>query len=226
MFQILDWGRFGAAVKYINYGDFTKSSIDGTELGNFGASDLAFILGYGNQLGDNFYYGTNVKFIYSGIAEYSSTAFAFDIGLHYAIPDENWNFGFSVLNLGSQISSYVDTKEELPIDMRIGFSKQLERLPFMFFWSFNKLSDRYDNFLDRFTNITAGGEFRLGKSFRLRLGYDNEKRKELKLGSTTAGLAGFNLGLGFNVASYTVDYSFSSLGLIGSMHRFGLSTSF
>jgi hypothetical protein len=217
-------GRFSAAVQYVNYGDFVKSDIYGKNLGEFGANDLALMIGYGNELDNNFFYGANVKFIYSGIEDYSSTALAFDIGLHYAIPEENWHFGFSILNLGSQLSSYSTLNEDLPIDMRLGFTKQLEKVPLKFFWSFNKLSDKFDSFFERFKNITAGAELRLGKSFKLRFGYDNEKRRELKVGSTP-GLAGFSLGVGFNVSSYVVDYSFSSLGSIGSLHRFGISTS-
>jgi hypothetical protein len=216
-------GRFSAAVKYINYGEFTKADASGTKYGNFGAGDVAFILGYGNSLDENFYYGANVKFIYSGIENYSSTALGVDLGLHYEIPDSKWNFGFSILNLGGQLTSYIDTREELPLDMRFGFSKQLENLPFVFFWSFNKLNEKHANFFDRFKQITFGGEFKLGPSFRLRFGYDVEKRKELRIGST-AGLAGFSLGIGFNVSSYVVDYAFSSLGYIGSIHRFGIST--
>ena len=217
-------GRFATAIQYINYGTFTEANSDGIKTGTFGASDMAFIIGYGNQLGENFYYGSNVKFIYSGIAGYSSTAYAFDVGLHYALPEENWNFGFSILNIGSQISSYAGKREELPLNIRLGFTKQLEKLPFKFFWSFNRLNERYNTFLKRFQQITAGGEFRFGKSFKLRFGYDNEQRKELKIGGT-AGLAGFSLGVGFNVSRYVVDYTFSSLGSVGSLHRFGISTS-
>lgn len=216
-------GRFSAAVKYINYGDFTKADANGMTYGNFGAGDVAFMIGYGNRLDQNFYYGANAKFIYSGIEDYSSTALALDIGLHYEIPESRWNFGFSILNLGGQLSSYFESKEELPIDMRLGFSKQLENLPFRFYWSFNKLNEKQESFFDRFKQITIGGEFKLGPSFRLRFGYDNEKRKELKIGSTP-GLAGFSLGVGFNVSTYVVDYAFSSMGYVGSIHRFGIST--
>ncbi len=218
-------GRFAAGVQYINYGTFTRADKNGLKLGNFGAGDFALTLGYGNQLDNNFYYGTNVKFIYSSIENYSSTAVAFDLGLHYAVPESKWNFGFSVLNLGTQLKSYFNTKEDLPLDMRLGFSKELEKLPFRIFWSFNRLSDRYENFLDRFKQITFGGEFRMGQSLRLRFGYDNEKRKDMKIGSTTSGLAGFSVGLGFFVSKYNVDYSFSSLGSVGALHRIGISTS-
>jgi len=184
---------------------------------------MALLIGYGNQLDQNFYYGANLKFIYSSIAGEASTGLAVDLGLHYAIPELRWNFGFSVLNLGTQLSSYFSTKEDLPLDIRLGFSKELERVPFRFFWSFNKLNENKDNFFNRFNQITFGGEFRLGQSLRLRLGFDNEKRKELKIG-TSAGLAGFSVGLGFIVNKYNVDYSFSSMGSIGSLHRIGIST--
>ncbi|MHB8905122.1 MAG: type IX secretion system protein PorQ [Melioribacteraceae bacterium] len=218
-------GRFAAGIQYINYGSFTRADENGMKLGNFGAGDIALLVGYGNQLDKNFYYGANVKIIYSSIENYSSSAAAIDLGLHYAIPELRWNFGFSVLNLGSQLSHYFNTKEDLPLDIRLGFSKSLEKLPFTFFWSFNRLNERQDNFFERFKQITLGGELRVGQNLKLRIGYDNEKRKEMKLGSTSAGLSGFSVGLGFVVNKYNVDYSFSSLGSIGSLHRFGISTS-
>lgn len=217
-------GKFGAAIQYISYGSFIKADAQGNNLGEFSAGDMAVTIGYGNQLDENFYYGANVKLIYSKISDVSSAAAAIDLGLHYAIPESRWNFGFSVLNLGAQLSSYFETKEDLPLDIRFGFAKQLENLPLKFYWSFNKLNQKQNKFLDRFTQITFGGEFRLGQSLRLRFGYDNEKRKELKVG-LSAGLAGFNLGVGFIVKGYNVDYAFSSLGFIGAMHRFGISTS-
>ena len=217
-------GKLAAAIQYISYGTFTKADAQGNNLGEFSVGETALILGYGNQLDENFYYGANVKLIYSKISDVSSTAAAIDLGLHYAIPSSKWNFGFSILNLGAQVSSYFDTKEDLPLDIRFGFSKQLENLPLKFFWSFNKINEDQEKFLNHFAQITFGGEFRLGQSLRLRFGYDNEKRKEMKVGSSAA-LAGFNLGVGFIVKGYNVDYAFSSMGSIGSLHRFGISTS-
>ncbi len=218
-------GRFGAAIQYINYGSFTEADASGNELGEFGAGEFAFIIGYGNELDENFYYGANVKFIYSGIADYSSTGVALDLGLHYAIPDADWNFGLSILNFGTQLSSYFDKKEDLPLDVRVGLTKRLAHTPFKFYFSLNRLNENYDNFGDRFKKLTAGVEIIFNSPLRIRLGYDNEKRKEYKVGSTS-GLAGFNIGLGFNVSDYTIDYSFSSMGSIGAMHRFGISTVF
>lgn len=57
-------GRFGAAIQYINYGTFDGRTIDGIETGEFGAGEFAAIVGYSNLLGENFYYGANIKFIF------------------------------------------------------------------------------------------------------------------------------------------------------------------
>jgi hypothetical protein len=216
-------GRFAAGIQYINYGTFIEANDVGTKTGEFGAGEFAAIVGYSNELDRNFYYGVNIKFIYSGIADRSSTGLAVDLGLHYSIPDERWNFGFSILNLGSQMTQYYNTAEDLPLDVRFGFSKTLAHLPFTFYASINKLNEDYDSFGKRFTQFTFGGEFKMSKVIRLRLGYDNEKRKEYKIGGT-AGIGGFNLGLGILVSKYNFDYAFSSMGQIGALHRIGIST--
>jgi len=224
-YYVEEIGRFGAGIQYINYGDFTEADEFGNRYGEFGAFDMAVSLGYANELDENFNYGASLKLIYSSIAENSSSAAAIDLGLNYLIPDSKWSFGFAVLNLGTQLSSYIDSKESLPLDIRAGFAKELQHMPFKFYFSFNRLNDDYDNFIDRFKQFTVGGEFRLSKVIKLRFGYDNEKRSDLKIG-TTAGLAGFNAGVGFKVSDYFVDYAFSSLGSIGAFHRFGVQTTF
>jgi hypothetical protein len=216
-------GRFGAAVQYINYGSFTKADEFGNKTGNFGAADIAFSLAYSNIIDENFYYGATVKFIYSGIDERSSTAAAMDLGLQYRFPSSQWTIGFSVLNAGAQITNYVSTSEDLPLDIRLGISKRLLHLPFTFYLSLNRLNANEGAFSDRIKYFSFGGEFRMSKVLRIRFGYDNEKRKELKIG-TTAGLAGFSLGIGAIISKYRLDYAVSSLGSIGSFHRFGLST--
>ena len=218
-------GRFGAAVKYINYGTFTGANADGVKTKDFGAGEVAFIVGYSNALDQNFYYGVNVKYIYSGIENYSSSAIAGDIGLHYAVPSALFDVGFAVLNMGSQLTSFIDTRESLPLDVVFGISKKLENLPVRLSLDFHKLNEQRDDFAQRLKAFTVGAEFNLSKVLRLRFGYDNEKRSELKVG-TTAGIAGFNAGFGFAVSGYTFDYGFSSMGTIGALHRVSIGTTF
>ncbi len=216
-------GKFGGAIKYINYGTFTQADEFGNKTGEFGAGEVAFYVGYANLLDNNFAYGVNVKFIYSKIADRSSTAAAFDVGLHYSIPSNLTDIGFSILNAGAQISSYYSTSENLPLDIVLGVSKKMEHIPVRLSLDFHDLNEQQDSFFQRFKSFSLGAEFYLSQVMRLRFGYDNQMRSDLTIGQS-AGLAGFNLGLGANVSNYRFDYGFSSLGMIGAIHRISIST--
>jgi hypothetical protein len=218
-------GRFGTAVKYINYGTFDQADEFGNRTGEFGAGELAFLVGYANEFSPNFYYGANAKFIYSSIADKSSSAVGADLGINYEFPAQQLNLAAAVLNLGTQISSYINTKEDLPLDVVIGVSKRLERVPVRLSLDFHQLNKKRDDALQHLKGFSVGAEFYLSEVFTLRFGYDNERRSDLKVGSS-AGIAGFNGGLGVKVAEYQFSYGYSSLGLVGAMHRVGVSTSF
>jgi long-subunit fatty acid transport protein len=216
-------GRFGSAIKYINYGTFDEADEFGNRTGEFSAGELAFILGYTNEFSENFYYGANAKVIYSSIADKSSSAVGLDLGINYEIPKQKLNLAAAVLNLGTQLSSYIDTKEDLPLDVTMGISKRLENLPVRLSLDFHQLNKDRDELYQHLKGFSLGAEFYLSEVFTLRFGYDNEKRSDLKVGSSS-GIAGFNGGLGIKVSEYSFNYGYSSLGSIGAMHRIGLST--
>ncbi|MFA6235278.1 MAG: type IX secretion system protein PorQ, partial [Bacteroidota bacterium] len=220
-----DLGWFSAGIVYLDYGSMEETDKFSNRTGKeFGASDLALSLGYGNMLG-NLHYGAAVKIIHSAIEEYSSTALALDAGVSYAIPDQQMVLAASVQNAGTQLSTFGTDDESLPLDVRIGVGKKLEHLPLNIMVNFHKLNESSEDLFDRFSNYSIGGEFDLSESLKARIGYYNEMRRELKIG-TSAKLAGFSGGFGLKVATYFVDYAYTSFGEIGSMHRFSLSTSF
>jgi hypothetical protein len=217
-------GRFGAGVQYINYGSFDEADVNGNITGEFNAGELAFLLSYTNKFMDNFYYGANAKFIYSSIADQSSSAIGLDLGVNYEIPNIMLNLGASILNMGTQLSSYTDLKEDLPLDVLIGVSKRLEKLPVRLSLDFHNLNQERDEFYQHFKGFSIGAEFYLSEVFTLRFGYDNERREDFKLGSS-AGIAGFNGGLGVSISEYKFSYAYSSLGTVGALQSLTLSTS-
>jgi hypothetical protein len=194
-------------------------------LGTFGARDLAFVVGMGRSIDELTTVGMNVKVIYSSIANMNSFALALDAGVLYQIPSENITIGASVLTLGTQINSYLQTKESLPLDVKIGITKRPEHLPVLLNLNFHKLNETQEDFLQRFSSFSFGAEFLMSESVRLRVGYNNEQRKELKLG-TSASLAGISLGGGILFGDYVLDYAFNSYGKIGGLHRISLGMSF
>ena len=217
-----DYGYFGIGIRYINYGTFDKYDEDLNEQGTFGANDIAISLGYANKYKERFNFGANLKYIYSKYDEYGSSALAVDAGALVQIPEEMMSVGISILNAGTQISSYIDTREKLPLDIRFGITKRLEHLPLTFNIGLCRLGDDYDKFGTRFKNVIIGGEFNINEYVDLRLGYNNQQRQDLKTGSSI-GLAGFSAGLGIKYEEkYFLDYSFNSLGKIGSTHRINI----
>lgn len=218
-------GYIGASVLYTDYGSFDRTDASSNVLGEFSAGDLSFAVAYSNLLRENFHYGITVKYIHSAIDQYSSSAFAADAGLLYNIPDSRVTLGASVLNLGTQLSAFESTSEDLPLDIVIGGSVVPRGIPLLLHLSFHKLNAETDNFGDRFRSFRVGGEFTLSSPLRLRFGYDNEKRTDLKIGNS-AGLAGFSGGVGILISDYRIDYALSSWGNIGELHRFSVAASF
>ncbi len=214
-------GSIGAGVIYMNYGSFSRTDELLNVLGTFNAAELAFVAGIAAHYDDDILIGINAKYIYSSIAEYNSTALAVDLGFLYDIPSQNLTIGGSALNIGKQLKTYAGVNEPLPFDIKLGITKRPEHLPVYLNIDFHRLNESGDNFLDRFSNFTIGAEFLMSKSLRLRVGYYNKQRKELKTG-TSAGLGGFSFGIGLVLKDYQIDYAYNSYGDFGGIQRFSL----
>ncbi|MBI4427997.1 MAG: type IX secretion system protein PorQ [Ignavibacteriales bacterium] len=218
-------GSVGVGITFISYGTFTETDGFLNNLGNFGATEFAIVGGVATPLDEESSVGANIKIISSSIASYSSSAVAIDLGYLYFIPAENITIGASILNLGRQLKTYAGVRESLPFDVKIGITKRPEHLPVFLNLNFHKLNESQETLLQRLSSFSFGAEFLMSESVRFRVGYNNEQRKDLKLG-TSSGLAGFSLGGGILSGDYRFDYAFNSYGKIGALHRFSLGTTF
>lgn len=218
--QLVDGvGMMHAGVQYYSYGSFDGYDDLGQKGETFGASDLAFSVSMARELDDNLYYGVTAKLIHSSIENYSSTGVAGDIGILYVLPGNNpVTFGASATNIGTQLSTYNGLSEKLPFDVTIGATVRPQHLPFLLSFNLHKLTDKQNTFGDHFKQFSFGGELQLGKAVQFRLGYSNERRRELKIESS-AGMAGFSFGGGIALEKVRFDYAYSSLGKIGSINR-------
>jgi hypothetical protein len=211
-------GNFGVSVLYRDYGQFTKTDVSGQELGSFGANSIALSASYARTVIENMYAGASVKYIRGAIDSYSADAVAADIGLMYSIPTQDLVFAIGVFNAGAQLSAFIAEKNPLPLQFRAGFSKKLAHLPLMFVGNVYKYNDTPWYF-------ALGGEFSLSSQFFLRFGYDSFGR-DLGVDSSKDTLAGAAVGMGFLWNNFSFDYSFSSLGVLGSLNRFTISGRF
>ena len=214
-------GKMSVSALFTNYGSFDYVNKNGVFNGTFSANDLALGATYSNILDTNLYYGVGLKFIYSNIEKYHSTAVALDAGLLYKFADERTNIAVSLLNVGTQLTTFDGIIESIPNDLRIGFNHKLKGMPLLFNLSFVNLAESTNKFFDRFKNIAIGGEFNIGKFIDLRVGYSNYIRNALN-NELDKGLSGFSAGLGVKTDYIFIDYGASVYSASLYLHRFTL----
>jgi len=216
--------RFAISAMYTTYGSFDRTDEFGTILGTFSANNVALIGSYSNELDSTLSYGCNAKLLYATLDDLSSSAIALDAGLLYRIPATRTNVGFSILNIGTQLSTFTDITDELPVDIRLGINHRLRGLPLLLNFSLHHLADDADAFFDRIGNFSIGGEFILSKVLDMRLGYDNYVRDATSIQGQRR-FSGFSAGVGVRTEYVNIDYGVSALGTAGSIHRLTLHAS-
>jgi hypothetical protein len=214
-------GELGFTIGYLNYGSFSRTSVTGDRTGSFAANDLAVSVSLANEFDSLISYGVTAKVLHSTIPDMSSSALAFDAGILYRMPARRLNIGLSILNVGTQLSTYDGVRDRLPLDMRLGVSHRLRGLPLLINFSLNHLTDETDNVLDRLQNFSVGGELYLGKVLQARLSYDNRLRNTSGV-NIASQLSGLSAGVGLRLTSFSFDYAYSALGAAAVMHRLSL----
>lgn len=224
-------GSFGLGVRYLNYGDIERADADGARTGDtFRAGDLALTLGGARALSDRLRYGVNAHFVTSGIDTYRSSAVALDAGLLFALPSQQLIASASIHHVGVTLNSFGETRDELPVDVRVSVSKRLRYVPLMLSITGYNLHDVGNVPVENASavsqvlyHIAVGGEFELGSALRLRAGYNHRRHDELR---TKARLdtAGLSLGGGLQIRDFQFDYAFNSWLQDGNLHQFTVRT--
>jgi hypothetical protein len=212
-------GSYGIAVNYTDYGEFTRTDEVGEPKGSFSANTVVAYLTYSQVRAERWLFGANVKLIRSQLAQYSADAYAVDLGVIYqSTIMDNLTFAGGIFNLGKARTAFIQTKETLPLNFQFGVSKRLAHLPLLY-------SLTLIHYVDEDLQFRAGGEFTLSKGMYLRLGYDTIGRDQ-RVGTDRDRFAGVSFGLGFAFRDYTLDYSLSSFGEVGSLNRLSFAVTF
>lgn len=211
-------GNIGASILYRDYGSFKRTDSDGLEQGTFGSAYFALSGSYGLELKRNLRVGGSLKYAQGMIDNYSSSAVAVDAGIMYAFPAQQLIVAAGLFNAGTTLSAFVEQKDPLPMQMRAGLSKKLAHLPLLLGLNIYKYNDEPWYF-------AIGGEFTITPNIFLRWGYDTFGR-DLDVDSSKDTLAGAAVGVGFLWKNISFDYSYSSLGALGSLNRFTISGQF
>jgi len=236
-------GSFAATMQYLNYGKFTYADETGVldeNAGEFTGNELAFVLGWGRRLDSLFSIGANLKAITSSLETYNSFGMAVDVaGTYHA--RSGFTASLIARNIGRQLTTYTPgSVEPLPFEIQVGLSKKLKHLPFRYSILFTNLQkwdltyvDPAENTVDPFTgevktkskageftdkamrHVVFGGEFVPTKNFSIRIGYNYQRRQEMKVESKRS-TVGFSWGFGFKVSKFNFSYARSAYHLAGS----------
>lgn len=239
-------------MQYLNYGEFIRADVIGNNLGTFTADEMSLNVSYARSIYDsNLFVGATVKTIYSNLDNYISFGSALDLGAVYSRPHKNFSVALVIKNVGYQWKPYTKgNREKLPFEMQIGFSKQPKHVPFrisVVYENIERWDLTYTNtndpnikvdpntgaaiddrgklkvFSDQLMrHIVFGGEFIVTKNFFVRIGYNYQRRKELRI-VERAGMTGFSFGFGFRVYKFHISYGRASYNLAGASNNFSVS---
>ena len=238
------FGNIHGSIKYLNYGSIIRADENGVESGTFNASDIAISIGYARNLPwTNFYIGSNVKIIHSSIANFSSTGIAIDLALLYNNPYKDFVLTLVARNIGTQLSSFNEDREQLPFELAIGGSYKLEHVPLKWYFTMdnlqqwnvavanpsNKTTDLEGNitkenigFLDNmFRHFVVGAELFPERSINLRVGYNFRRASELKLQNVRT-FGGISFGFGVKINKIKINYAYSKVHTASNISTFSL----
>jgi hypothetical protein len=246
-------GNFALGLHYINYGKFIAADKVGNITGEFRAAEYAFNMFYSRAIDSSFSIGVNLKPVYSVLETYRSFGLVADIGLNYTGRDKLFSGGLVLRNVGVQIKPYHEGhREPVPFEILIGLSQKLRHAPFRFSLVAHNLQkpdmtyedpanrqEEYDpitgepipeNKLARFgdnlmRHLIFGVEFIPFENFYLRLGYNYQRRQELKISSRTA-MVGFSYGFGIKISKFHLSYGRATYHLAGASNHFSVATDF
>ena len=227
-------GTVSGHIRYVNYGEFRRTDINGNDLGSFRPFESIIGMGYGRQLNPRISVGANLNVIFSQLEGYNSFGVSTDLAGTYTNANGDLLITALFKNAGVQLDSYVDEdRRPLPAELQMAVSYKLPHAPFRFTllahhlnkWDITYFDPELKPTLDPLTgdtipvpvagfgeklarHFTGQVEVLASKNIHLRAGFDYHRRQEMKLESRP-GIAGFSFGLGLYFKRFSVDYGFS-----------------
>ena len=236
---------FHVGVNYVNYGNFEGYDEFGQATTSFTGSEMALSLGYSyNVPFTNFHIGGNAKFISSTLESYSSFGAAADIGMLYIDDDNDINYALSVRNIGTQITTYAGTRENLPLEVLLGISQELDNVPIRWHLTLENMQqwkvafsnpnravgnldggstqEKVGFFNNALRHMIFGVELFPRKSINLRIGYNFRRGEELRV-VEQRNFSGISAGFGLKMGRLKFNYSYSRYTLAANTSLFGLT---
>jgi hypothetical protein len=185
------------SIAYMDYGQFTNIENNST----YHPFDLMLTASAAKTV-EGIASGLNVKYFYSTIENYSSSGMAIDLSILHEFLDGKINVGAGIYNFGFQLSSYIETKEDLPTSVKFGIGNKLSKLPV-------EIGIEIDYFFSDYYNYGIGLEFQPKEHLLIRAGYDfSFADKEIGTNEKIEKFAGTSLGISIPFNAYHFDFTY------------------
>lgn len=239
---------FQAGINYINYGKFDGYDENGLPTSSFTGSEIALSLGYAYNIPyTDIHLGANAKLIESTLESYNSFGAAVDLGMIYIDKKNDVNWALTLMNIGTQFTTYDGTRENLPFEIIAGVSQELEHVPIRWHFTLENLQqwnlafsnpvrsetsidgtiteENVSFFNNALRHMILGIELFPKKAFNLRFGYNFRRASELQI-QDQRNFSGLSLGFGLKLNKLKFNYSYSKYTLAGNTSLFGLIINF
>ena len=239
---------FFGGINYVNYGKFDGYDENGLQTSSFTGSEIALTFGYAYNIpASDFYIGGNFKLINSSLESYNSFGAAVDIGAMFIDTRNDVNWAISIRNIGTQITTYADTREKLPLEILIGVSQLMENVPIRWHLTLENMQqwqlafanpnraqggldggstpDKVTVFGNALRHVIVGAELFPDKAFNLRVGYNFRRAEELRI-LEQRNFSGISVGFGLKMNNIKINYSYSRYTLAANTSLFGLTIDF
>lgn len=244
-------GTFVGHLRYVSYGKFIRTDMNGVEQGTFTAGDYALGTGYAKELNKYFTIGANFNLLFSHYETYSSFGVAGDLAFMFY--DEKSNISVSLLakNIGYQLKGFTSKNHEpLPTEIVAGISYKFHHAPFrlsivgtdLMRWDLTYNDPTLEPTIDQLTGDTIpvpkasfvkklgyhtnfGLEILPTKNFFIRIGFNYGRRNSMGV-LDRMGAGGFSFGTGFKIKKFSFNYSIAFYNAAGMSNVLGITTNF
>ena len=242
-------GTFTGHLRYVSYGKFTRTDVNGIEQGTSTAGDCALGTGYAKELNKYFSIGGNFNLFFSHYETYTAFGVGADIATMFHDDKSNITISLLARNVGYQFKGFTSKNHEpLPTEVIAGISYKFHHAPFRLSivgtdltrWDLTYNDPDLKPTIDQLTGDTIpvptasymqklayhtnfGLEILPTDNFYIRVGFNYQRRNSLGV-IDRMGLAGFSFGVGFKIKKFAFNYGISIYSAAGISNVFSITT--
>lgn len=220
--SFLEVGGWSVGMRFVDYGDFAGYTPEGISTGSFGVKDMCLEGAVGYPINDLWRIGGQMKLMYTSYESYSAFAMGVDLGLNYYNEATGNAISVTATNLGTQLRPLFEDgrKQHLPSQINVGWSQELQHLPFtisvtgyhLLDWKHDYLdgagkAHTYSNAEQVFNHLIFGAEWNSMEHFWLAASYSYRNQTRFRgQGGLLRGLA-LGAGVKYNRLNVQIGYA-------------------